>query len=108
MARAVVSPLGGPCARAPPAGASAPRAGSAARGSLEEFLVERYRLYSRAVGPLLWTGPVVHEPWPLFQATVAELSEDLSVAAGLRPLGRPSRCHWSPGVSVAFEHFRPA
>src|SRR3954467_2162191 len=43
--------------------------GSAARGSLEEFLVERYRLYSRAAGPLLWTGPVVHEPWPLFQAT---------------------------------------
>ena len=82
--------------------------GSAAGGSLEEFLVERYRLYSRAAGPLLWTGPVVHEPWPLFQATVEELSEDLSVAAGLRPLGRPSRCHWSPGVSVAFEHFRPA
>jgi uncharacterized protein YqjF (DUF2071 family) len=83
-------------------------AGPAARGSLEEFLVERYRLYSRAVGPALWCGPVVHEPWPLFKAAVEELEEDLSLAAGMRPLGRPHSCQWSPGVSVAFEHFRPA
>src|SRR5256885_14996189 len=82
--------------------------GHAARGSLEEFLVERYRLYSRAAGPALWSGPVSHEPWPLFQATVQEFSEDLSISAGLRTLGRPWSCQWSPGVSVAFEHFRPA
>jgi uncharacterized protein YqjF (DUF2071 family) len=82
--------------------------GTASRGSLEEFLVERYQLYSRAAGPALWRGPVVHEPWPLFAANVAELSEDLSHAAGMRPLARPHSCQWSPGVSVAFEHFRPA
>jgi uncharacterized protein len=82
--------------------------GRAAPGSLEEFLVERYRLYSRAAGPALWCGPVVHEPWPLFHAAVEELSEDLSTAAGMRPLGRPHLCQWTPGVSVAFEHFRPA
>ena len=82
--------------------------GSAASGSLEAFLVERYRLYSRALGPVLWHGKVRHEPWPLVGANVSELTEDLSSAARMRPLGRPHSCQWSPGVSVAFEHFRPA
>ena len=84
-----------------------PGRGRAAPGSLEAFLVERYRLYSRALGPVLWHGPVRHEPWSLADADVAELNEDLSAAAGMRPLGRPHSCQWSPGVSVAFEHFRP-
>jgi len=82
--------------------------GRAEAGSLEQFLVERYQLYSRALGPALWRGPVRHEPWLLFAASVADLDEDLSAAAGLRPLGRPDFCHWSPGVQVAFEHFRLA
>jgi len=82
--------------------------GHAAPGSLEQFLVERYQLYSRALGPALWRGPVRHEPWPLFAASVSDLHEDLSAAAGLPPLGRPDFCHWSPGVHVAFEHFRLA
>jgi uncharacterized protein len=82
--------------------------GRAAPGSVEEFLVERYRLYSRAFGPVLWHGPVRHEPWPLVDATVLDVSEGLSAAAGMRPLGPPHSCQWSPGVSVAFEHFRPA
>jgi len=82
--------------------------GRATPGSLEEFLVERYQLYSRALGPVLWRGPVRHQPWRLFSASVTDLHEDLSSAAGLRPLGRPDLCHWSPGVQVAFEHFRLA
>ena len=82
--------------------------GPATPGSLEAFLVERYRLYSRALGPMLWHGPVHHEPWSLADADVANLSEDLSAAARMRPLGRPHSCQWSRGVSVAFEHFRPA
>jgi uncharacterized protein YqjF (DUF2071 family) len=82
--------------------------GKAPAGSLEAFLVERYSLYSRAAGPLLWHGAVQHEPWQLFAAQPAELRESLSRAAGLRPLGRPDLCHWSPGVAVEFEHFRLA
>jgi len=79
----------------------------ASAGSLEEFLVERYQLYTRVAGPVLLRGPVRHEPWPLSEAQVFEVREDISAAAGLQPLGRPDACHWSPGVSVAFEHFRP-
>jgi uncharacterized protein YqjF (DUF2071 family) len=78
----------------------------AAPGSIEEFLVERYAFYSRAAGPLLWRGPVRHEPWLLGSARMDELDESLSTAAGLRPLGRPDLCHWSPGVAVEFERFR--
>src|SRR5439155_547236 len=85
------------------AAAIGPARGRAAPSSLEAFLVERYRLYSRALGPVLWHGPVRHEPWSLADADVAELNEDLSAAAGMRPLGRPHSCQWSPGVSVAFE-----
>jgi uncharacterized protein YqjF (DUF2071 family) len=85
-----------------------PELGRASPGSLIEFLVERYQLYSRAAGPALWRGPVRHEPWTLFEAEASELREDLSLAAGLQPLGRPDSCQWTPGVSVAFEHFRLA
>ncbi len=82
--------------------------GTAAAGSLEEFLVERYTFYSRAAGPVLWRGPVRHPSWSLHQAQVSELEESLSTAAGLPPLGRPDLCQWTPGVAVEFEHFRPA
>lgn len=80
--------------------------GSPAAGSLEEFLVERYALYATAAGPLLWRGPVRHEPWPLHSVRLEDLSQDLSLAAGLPALGEPSLAHWSPGVSVDFEQFR--
>jgi uncharacterized protein YqjF (DUF2071 family) len=80
--------------------------GRAAPGSLEEFLVERYVLYSRAAGPLLWRGPVRHEPWPLHAVKVEEVAEDLSVTQGLPRLGEPALAQWSAGVSVDFEHFR--
>ena len=36
----------------------------AAKGSLEHFLVERYRLFAERRGRLV-TASVVHEPWPL-------------------------------------------
>jgi len=82
--------------------------GKAPAGSLEEFLVERYQLFSVAAGPALWRGPVRHPSWTLFNATVSELHEGLAAAAGMHPLGRPDSCQWSPGVSVAMEHFRLA
>jgi uncharacterized protein len=76
----------------------------AAPGSLEEFLVERYRLYSRAAGPLLWTGRVEHEPWLLQAARVDELTETLSAAAGFAA-GPAALAHWTPGVAVDFHPF---
>lgn len=76
----------------------------AAKGSLEEFLVERYRLYSSALGSLLWTGRVEHEPWLLQAARIEELDETLSAAAGFAA-GAPVLAHWTPGVAVDFHPF---
>jgi uncharacterized protein YqjF (DUF2071 family) len=45
-------------------------ASRASGGSLEEFLVERYSLFSQRRGTIL-KGDIFHEPWPLQQA-VAE------------------------------------
>lgn len=81
--------------------------GNAAPGSLEEFLIERYALYSRAAGPLLWRGTVRHAPWPLHSVDVHEVVQDLAAVQGLAQLREPALAHWSPGVSVDFEHFRP-
>src|SRR4051812_1353794 len=77
-----------------------------APGSLEEFLVERYTLYSRALGPLLWCGRVRHEKWLLREARIVALRETLSAAAGF-DAGQPALAHWTPGVSVDFEPFFP-
>ena len=77
-----------------------------APGSLEEFLVERYALYSRIAGQLLLRGPVRHEKWPLRAARVVEWRETLSRAAGFA-MGPPALAHWTRGVSVDFEPLLP-
>ncbi len=67
-----------PCAELPPA----------APGSLEFFLVERYRLYSRAPDGLR-RGAVFHEPYPLCRAEVTAWDEHLLTLNGFTPTGRP-------------------
>jgi len=82
--------------------------GRAAPGSLEEFLVERYQLFSRAAGPALWNVRIQHAPWRLFTLRLSEVREELARAAGMAALGRPDSMQWTPGVSVEFEHPRLA
>jgi uncharacterized protein YqjF (DUF2071 family) len=77
-----------------------------APGSLNEFLAERYTLYSQALGPLLWCGKVKHDPWPLQPAKIVELRETLSAAAGFEA-GPAVLAHYTSGVSVDFEPFLP-
>ena len=61
------------------------------------WLTGRWRAYTRHLGRWLET-PVDHEPWPLREATVLELDESLTAAAGLpAPEGEPL-AHWSEGV----------
>jgi uncharacterized protein YqjF (DUF2071 family) len=77
-----------------------------APGSLDEFLAERYTLYSQALGPVLWCGKVKHEPWPLREARIDKLWQTLPVAAGFEA-GPPVLAHYTRGVSVDFEPFIP-
>jgi uncharacterized protein len=73
--------------------------GSAADGTREHFLVERYALYVTRHGGL-YRARVRHRPYPLCQAAVERLSETLLSAAGLPSPAEPPLCHYSPGVDV--------
>ena len=66
-----------------PAGAAA----TAAPGSLEYFLVERYRFFSQRRGRMI-TAVVTHEPWPL-QPAVARIDVNEMAPAGLPFEGEP-------------------
>jgi uncharacterized protein YqjF (DUF2071 family) len=67
------------------------------RAGLVDFLTGRWGAYTRCAGQL-WYVPVAHQPWPLRQATVDELDDELVAAGGLPvPDARPL-AHFSPGV----------
>jgi hypothetical protein len=69
-------------------------------GSLEFFLVERYRLYSIAPDGLR-RGSVFHEPYPLSRAEMAAWDENLLPLDGFTPTGRPpDHVIMSRGVDV--------
>lgn len=64
---------------------AAPR--PAARGSLEHFLMERYRLFAERRGRLV-TAEVAHEPWPL-QPAEARIGVNRMAPAGVSFDGEP-------------------
>jgi len=68
----------------------------AKEGSLEHWLVERYRLYAEKRGRLL-AGEVEHPPWPLQEATAEFTQEGLSPVA--LPDAPPLR-HYAAGLDV--------
>jgi hypothetical protein len=73
---------------------------AAAPGTLEFFLVERYLLYAWN-GRSLSEARVHHAPYPVQSATVADLTETLTSAAGLsQPSGAPAHVHYSREVDV--------
>jgi uncharacterized protein YqjF (DUF2071 family) len=69
-------------------------------GSLQHFLAERYLLYTPHPSGTLLRGQVHHSPYPLKQAQVLELDEDLLAAAGIPRTGPPLPPLYSPGVDV--------
>jgi uncharacterized protein YqjF (DUF2071 family) len=76
-------------------------------GTLEHFLVERYFLYSKALGRRLWRGQVAHPPWPLRTVENLRLQQTLDRADHLPLLGTPAATHYSEGVDVEFLPLRP-
>ena len=71
----------------------------AAPGTLEHFLLERYVLYA-ADGEHLYRGRVHHEPYPVQDADVEGLDEDLLAAAGIRRPADPPLAHYASQVHV--------
>jgi uncharacterized protein YqjF (DUF2071 family) len=69
-------------------------------GTIEQFLVERYRLFARREGRL-WTGKVWHEPYPLQQVEVLAWSSEPLQWVGFDVAGvSPGHVIFSPGVDV--------
>lgn len=65
--------------------------------SLTPFTLRR----GRTVGDLLLRVRVRHPPWRLREASVADLEETLSAAAGVPPVGAAPLARCSRGVDVA-------
>lgn len=75
-----------------------PEVRAAEPGTLDYFLIERYRLYSLLRGRLM-TGMVRHSPYPVSTLSNLDLTTTLPEALGLP---RSPICHvcFSPGVQV--------
>lgn len=68
-------------------------------GELEHFLTARWGLFSTWYGGRTAYAPVDHAPWPLYDASLGSLSDELVATAGLHVEGAP-HVMWSPGVDV--------
>lgn len=65
----------------------------------EVWLTSRWRTYTTHLGRLLVT-PVEHEPWPLREAGLGSIEENLTDAVGLDGLAGPPLVHFSDGVHM--------
>jgi uncharacterized protein len=73
---------------------------SAAPGTIEHFLIERYILYSTDSNHRLHRARVHHQPYPIQRADVVDFEETLIWAAGIRRSeGSPLR-HYASEVNV--------
>ncbi len=66
---------------------------------LEAFLTARWGLYTQ-LGATLAYAPVEHPPWPLQEASLDYLRDDLVAAAGYDSPETPPIVHYSQGVDV--------
>ena len=71
---------------------------AAEQGTLEHFLVERYKLFAERRGRILDLA-VRHEPYLLREVVDFQIQESLTTAAGLSVTGPPI-CHYSDRVDA--------
>ncbi|MFQ5732211.1 MAG: YqjF family protein [Planctomycetaceae bacterium] len=81
--------------------------GTAAPDSFENFLVERYVLYSQRRDGRLFRGRVNHVPYPLKIATLPSCEQTLTAAGGIAVSGAPQHVVFSEGVDVGIGPLRP-
>jgi len=73
---------------------------TAAPGTLEHFLVERYILYSEDERRQLHRARVHHQPYPIQRAELFSIEETLIWAAGIRRAEQPAYRHYAREVNV--------
>jgi uncharacterized protein YqjF (DUF2071 family) len=72
----------------------------ATKGSLEQFLAERYCLYAQSSKGRLYRCEVHHQPWPLQIADGHVEANDMVAPFGLAPLIGQPIMHFSKGVET--------
>ena len=82
-------------------------ASAAEPGSLEAFLVERYRYYTGSRGGGVRYADVDHEPWPLSAAEATIRPASLFGANGFVVPDAEPVCYYSPGVDTVASPNRP-
>ena len=70
-------------------------------GTLEFFLLERYRLFARSEAGHLFTGTVHHRPYQASAGQVSRFGVHVARRAGFELLGPPCSVLASPGVAVS-------
>jgi uncharacterized protein YqjF (DUF2071 family) len=73
---------------------------TAAPGTLEHFLTERYCLYAVAPDGTLSRTEVHHRPWPLQQAEAEIEVNTMTAAGGLPVSGPPALVHFARRIDV--------
>ncbi|MEO7262628.1 MAG: DUF2071 domain-containing protein [Jatrophihabitantaceae bacterium] len=68
---------------------------------LEQWLTARWGLHARIAGRTRWV-PNSHGTWPLYEAEVLDLRDDLLAACSIEPAGDRLRALFSPGVRAQF------
>ena len=67
---------------------------TAAPGTLDHFLTERYSLYA-SDGKRIWRGDIAHAQWPLQSATATLERNSMIEAAGIRITEHPPLLHFA-------------
>jgi uncharacterized protein YqjF (DUF2071 family) len=75
-------------------------------GTLDAWLLERYRLYIQDCRNKLLEAEVVHPPWIVHKANLSMSDNTLGEPLGLDLSRAPDRVHYSAGVQARFGGFR--
>ena len=68
---------------------------TAAPGTIEHFLTERYALYAASGGKRIWRGDIVHPPWSLQPAEARIDRNSMIAAAGIGAPGHAPLLHFA-------------
>ena len=68
---------------------------------LEIWLTARWGAHTRKAGRTWWV-PNEHGPFPVREAEIVDLDDELVAAAGVPPVGEPLRALFSTGVRAQF------
>lgn len=69
--------------------------------ALEVWLTARWGAHTRKAGRTWWV-PNAHDAWPLHEARILDLHDDLLAASGVSTEGELIRALYSPGVNARF------